>query len=122
MPLITLVQYLQQPRVRDPLPVDGKACREIVELVEQINQMILEGAYVSSGDDEGRGRFSFSPQELNKLSNSLNGIMNYTQILLDEGEHDQDEEVLELLLKVRESSEKMGSILQNKIGGKKKND
>ncbi|MCF6239138.1 MAG: hypothetical protein L3J79_10100 [Candidatus Marinimicrobia bacterium] len=122
MPLLALVRALQQPKLRDPLPVDSKACREIAELTEQINLMILEGAYRASSDNDGRGRFSFSPQELNKLSNFLNGIMNYTQLLIDEGGGNQDEEVLELLLKVRESSEKMGSIVQNKIGGKKRND
>jgi len=122
MPLLTLVQYLQQTNLRDPLPVDIKACKEIAELTEQINLMILEGVYVASGDDDRGGRLSFSPKELNKLSNSLNGIMNYTQLLIDEGEKSHDEEMLDLLLKVRESSEKMGSILQHKIGGKKKDE
>jgi len=122
MPLISLVQSLEQPNLRDPLPVDPKACREIAELTEQINQMILNAAYAAEGEEDGRGRFSFSPQELNRLSNALNGIMNYTQLLIDEGGKNLDEEIQELLFKVRESSEKMGSILQNKIGGKKKND
>lgn len=122
MPLITLDQYLQQTNLRDPLPVDTKACREIAELTEKINELILEGVYSASRSEDGRGRFSFSPQELNSLSNALNGIMNYTQLLIDENEKDQDEELLGLLLKIRDSSEKMGSIVQNKTGGKKKDD
>ncbi|MHB8811202.1 MAG: hypothetical protein ACYC9M_14500 [Desulfobulbaceae bacterium] len=122
MPLITLDQYLQQTNLSDPLPVDANACREIAELTEKINELILEGVYVASRSEDGRGRFSFSPQELNNLSNALNGIMNYTQLLLDESEKNQDEELLKLLLKIRDASEKMGSIVQNKTGGKKKDE
>ena len=122
MPLITLDQYLQQTNLHDPLPVDPKACREIAELTEKINELILEGVYSASRSEDGRGRFSFSPQELNNLSNALNGIMNYTQLLLDESEKNQDEALLKLLLKIRDASEKMGSIVQNKTGGKKKDE
>lgn len=122
MPLITLDQYLQQTNLSDPLPVDAHACREIAELTEKINELILEGVYAASRSEDGRGRFSFSPQELNSLSNALNGIMNYTQLLIDESEKDQDEELLKLLLKIRDASEKMGSIVQNKTGGKKKDE
>ena len=122
MPLITLDQYLQQTNLHDPLPVDPKACREIAELTEKINELILEGVYSASRSEDGRGRFSFSPQELNSLSNALNGIMNYTQLLLDESEKNQDEELLKLLFKIRDASEKMGSIVQNKTGGKKKDE
>ena len=122
MPLLALVRSLKQPLLRDPVPVDPKACREIVELTEQVNQLILEGGRSVAADGEGVGRFSFTPQELNRLTNALNGILNYTQLLLDEGQETYDEEVLDLLLKVRESTEKMGTIVQNKIGGMKKND
>ena len=122
MPLITLDQFLQQTNLHDPLPVDANACREIAELTERINELILEGVYAASRSEDGRGRFSFSPQELNNLSNALNGIMNYTQLLLDESEKNQDEELLKLLLKIRDASEKMGSIVQNKTGGKKKDE
>jgi hypothetical protein len=122
MPLINLGQSLHQTSLRDPLPVDANACREIAELTEKINELILEGAYAASRSEDGRGRFSFSPQELNSLNNSLNGIMNYAQVLIDECEKNQEEELLELLLKIRESSEKMGSIVQNKTGGKKRDE
>jgi len=119
MPLLSLAQFLQQTNLRDPLPVDLKACKEIAELTEQINVLILEGAYAVSKSDDIRGRFSLSPQEVNKMSNSLNSIINYTQLLIDESEKDQDEEMLELLLKVRESSEQMATILHNTFGGKR---
>lgn len=122
MPLISLGKSLQQTSLREPLPVDAKACREIAELTEKINELILEGAYAASRSEDGRGRFSFSPQELNSLSNSLNGIMNYTQLVIDECEKNQEEELLEILLKIRDSSEKMGSIVQNKTGGKKRDE
>lgn len=122
MPLLNLGLALQQPSLRDPVPVDAKACREIAELTEKINQLILEGVYAASRGDDGRGRFSFSPQELNSLSNALNGIINYTQLLIDECEKSQDEELLELVLKIRESSEKMGLMVQNKTGGKKRDE
>jgi hypothetical protein len=122
MPLISLGKSLQQTSLREPLPVDAKACREIAELTEKINELILEGAYAASRSEDGRGRFSFSPQELNSLSNSLNGIMNYTQLVIDECEKNQEEELLEILLKIRDSSEKMGSLVQNKTGGKKRDE
>lgn len=122
MPLISLGKSLQQTSLREPLPVDAKACREITELTEKINELILEGAYAASRSEDGRGRFSFSPQELNSLSNSLNGIMNYTQLVIDECEKNQEEELLEILLKIRDSSEKMGSLVQNKTGGKKRDE
>lgn len=122
VPLLKLAQQLQQTNFRDPLPVDQKSCKEVAELTEQINQMIIEGAYAASRSDSGDGRFSLSPQELNKLSNHLAGIINYTQLLLDELEQSGDEESLELLSKVRDNGEHMGDILQKKIGGKKDND
>lgn len=122
MPLINLGKSLQQTSLREPLPVDLQACREVAELTEKINELILEGVYAASRSEDGRGRFSFSPQELNSLSNSLNGIMNYTQLVIDECEKNQEEELLEILLKIRESSEKMGSLVQNKTGGKKKDE
>jgi hypothetical protein len=122
MPLLNLGLALQQPSLRDPVPVDAKACREIAELTEKINELILEGVYAASRGDDGRGRFSFSPRELNSLSNALNGIMNYTQLVIDECEKSQDEALLELLLKIRESCEKMGSMVQNKTGGKKRDE
>jgi hypothetical protein len=119
VPLIALAQHLQQPNVRDPLPIAPKSCQEIAELTEHINSMIIEGAYTASKSDESGGRFSLSPQELNKLSNHLTGIINYTQLLLDEGQQNGDEERMEMLLKVRENGERIGSILQKKTGGKK---
>lgn len=119
MPLLTLAQRLQQTNLRDPLPVDLKACIEIAELTEQINVLIMEGAYAVSQSEDMRGRFSLSPQEVNKMSNSLNGIINYTQLLIDECEKKEDEEMLALLMKVRESSEQMGTFLHNTFGGKK---
>lgn len=119
LPLLSLAQLLQQKNPRDPLPVDLKACREIAELTEQINLLILEGAYAVSKSEDMRGRFSLSPQEVNKMSNSLNGIINYTQLLIDECENNQDEEMLALLLKVRESSEQMSTFLHNTLGGKR---
>lgn len=121
MPLITLDQALQQTSLHEPLPVDVKACREIAELTEKINELII-GAYAASRGEEGHGRFSFSPPELNSLSNALNGIMNYTQVLIDENEKSQDEELLTLLLKIRDASEKMGTIVQNKTGGRTKDE
>jgi len=117
--LISLAQHLKQPNLRDPLPVDPKTCSEIAELTEHINLMIIEGAYAASRSDDGHGRFSLTPQELNKLSNHLTGIINYTQLLLDEGRQGDDKESMEMLNKVRENGERMGSILQKKIGGKK---
>ena len=122
VPLMTLAQQLQQAGLRDPLPVDQKSCKEIAELTEQINKMIIEGAYAASRSESGNGRFALSPQELNKLSNHLTGIINYTQLLLDELEQSGDEESLDLLGKVRDNGERMGDILQKKIGGKKDND
>lgn len=119
VPLIALAQHLQQPNVRDPLPIAPKSCQEIAELTQHINSMIIEGAYTASKSDESGGRFSLSPQELNKLSNHLTGIINYTQLLLDEGQQNGDEESLEMLLKVRENGERIGSIVQKKTGGKK---
>jgi hypothetical protein len=119
VPLIALAQHLQQPNVRDPLPIAPKSCQEIAELTEHINSMIIEGAYTASKSDESGGRFSLSPQELNKLSNHLTGIINYTQLHLDEGQQNGDEERMEMLLKVRENGERIGSILQKKTGGKK---
>ena len=93
------------------------------DLIENINKMIVEGAYAVSRSEEGQGRFSLTPQEMNKLSNHLTGIINYTQLLLDEeGLHNGDEESLEMLEKVRENGERMGDILQKKIGGKKNDD
>jgi hypothetical protein len=119
VPLISLAQHLQQPNLRDPIQVDSKSCREIAELTEHINLMIIEGAYAASRSDESSGRYSLSPQELNKINNHLTGIINYTQLLIDEGQQDGDEESLEMLAKVRENGERMGSILQKKTGGKK---
>lgn len=122
VPLMTLAQQLQQPNLRDPIPVDQKSCREIADLTEHINKMIIEGAYAASRNEDSSGRFSLSPQELNKLSNHITGIINYTQLLLDDGGVEGDEESLEILVKVRENGERMGDILQKKIGGKKDND
>ncbi len=122
VPLMALTRHLRQPYLRDPMPVDQKSCTEIAELTEHINQMIIEGAYAASRSDDAHGRFSLSPQELNKLSNHLTGIINYTQLLIDEGLQGGDEEILEMLLKVRENGERMGSIMQKKIGGKKDDD
>ncbi|MCL7489123.1 MAG: hypothetical protein M8357_13230 [Desulfobulbaceae bacterium] len=119
VPLMSLVHHLQQPDLREPLQVDPKSCREIADLTERINSMIIEGAYAASRSDEGHGRFSLTPQELNKLSNHLNGIINYTQLLIDEGGQSGDEECLDMLGKVRENGERMGNILQKKVGGKK---
>lgn len=122
VPLMTLAQQLQQTKLRDPLPVDPKSCREIAELTEHINKMIVEGAYVASRSDDSHGRFTLSPQELNKISNHITGIINYTQLLIDEGQLSGSVESLEILGKVRENGERMGDILQKKIGGKKNDD
>ena len=65
------------------------------------------------------------PQDLHLVYTEyfpLNGIINYTQLLIDEGIEKEDEESLELLTKIRESGEHMGTIIQNRIGGKKTNE
>jgi len=122
VPLISLVQYLEQPDHTNPLPVGARSCKEIAELTNQVNLMVAEGVFVASQSGVGKGGFTLSPKDLNKLSNSLNGIINYTQLLIDEGVENDDEEGLELLTKIRESGEHMGAIIQNRIGGKKTNE
>ena len=119
IPLISLVRYLEEPNPREPLTIDPKSCKEIAELTRQINLIIAEGSYVAAHGEEGRGGFTLSPKELNNLSNYLTGIINYTQLLIDQSEEVDDKESLELLTKVRETGEKMSSILHNKIGGNK---
>ncbi|GAB4337934.1 MAG: hypothetical protein Kow0089_09530 [Desulfobulbaceae bacterium] len=122
VPLLGLVQHLQQPIVRDPVPVDPKSCLEVAELADHINKMISEGAYGGSKGEEVAGGFYLSPPEMNRLSNRLTGIINYTQILLDDLQQSVDEEILEMLKNIRDSGERMGTILQKKRGGKKDND
>lgn len=119
VPLLSIAQYLENPDPENPLEVDPKSCREIVDLTRQVNLMIAEGAYVAAHGGEGKGVFTLSPKELNNLSNNLTGIINYTQLLIDQSEEHGDEESLELLNKVRETGERMSLILYNKIGGNK---
>ncbi len=116
MPLIALSQHLKKPNQVDPLSVDPRSCKEIKDLTQQINTMIAAGRKASSHYDQNSRRYFFAPRELNRLSNYLNGIINYTQLLIDEGEQDDDEESLEILRKVQQSGELMGSILQDKQG------
>ncbi|MDW7774101.1 MAG: hypothetical protein SCH71_14540 [Desulfobulbaceae bacterium] len=118
-PLISIVRYLENPDPGNPLEVDPGACREIADLTRQVNLMIAEGAYVAVHGGEGKGVFTLSPKELNNLSNNLTGIINYTQLLIDQSEEYEDSESLELLHKVRETGERMSLILYNKIGGMK---
>lgn len=122
VPMMALAQHLQQANLRDPLPVNQKSCLEIADLTENINRLIIESAYVASKSGNSYGQFSLSPQEMNKLSNHLTGIINYTQLLIDDGQLSGDDENSEMLEKVRENSELMGDILQKKIGGKKDDD
>jgi hypothetical protein len=119
IPLISLARYLEEPNLQEPLAVDPKSCREIAELTRQVNLMLAEGAYAAVHGGEGKGIFTLSPKELNNLSNYLTGIINYTQLLIDQSEEVDDEESLELLAKVRETGERMSLILHNKMGGNK---
>jgi len=121
IPLISIAQYLENPDPERPLEVDPKSCREIAELTRQVNLMIAEGEYVAVHGAEGKGIFTFSPKELNNLSNHLTGIINYTQLLIDQNEENNETEGLEFLNKIRETGERMSLILYNKIGGNKGN-
>jgi hypothetical protein len=119
IPLMSIARYLEDPDPANPLEVDPGSCREIADLTRQVNLMIAEGEYVAAHGAGGKGVFTLSPKELNNLSNNLTGIINYTQLLIDQGEEQGDEENLELLYKVRETGERMSLILYNKIGGSK---
>lgn len=119
VPLISIAQYLEDPDPERPLEVDSKACKEIAELTDQVNLMIAEGAYKAAHGGDGKSGFMLSPKELNNLSNNVTGIINYTQLLIDQSEEHGDVESLELLNRVRETGERMGSILYNKKGGNK---
>ena len=119
IPLISLARYLEDPNPQEPLAVDPKSCKEIAELTRQVNLMIAEGAYVAAHGGRGKGVFTLSPKELNNLSNYLTGIVNYTQLLIDQSMEVDDQESLELLAKVLETGERMSLIMHNKIGGNK---
>ena len=119
IPLITIAQYLENPDPDNLLEIDPKSCREVADLTRQVNLMIAEGAYVAVHGEGGKGVFTLSPKELNNLGNHLTGIINYTQLLIDQSEEQEDVESLELLNKVRETGERMSLILYNKIGGNK---
>ncbi|HDO29985.1 MAG TPA: hypothetical protein ENG79_02855 [Desulfobacteraceae bacterium] len=123
MPLILLSQHLQKPNQVEPLSIDPRSCKEIADLTDHVNTMIAAGRLASANYDQSSGRYFFAPRELNKLSNYLNGIINYTQLLIDEVEQNNvDDESLEILKKVQQSGELMGSILQNKQGGRQRDD
>ncbi len=119
IPLISIARYLEEPNPQEPLAVDPKSCKEIADLTRQVNLMIAEGAYVATHGGQGKGVFNLSPKELNNLSNYLTGIINYTQLLIDQSVEVDDQESLELLRKVLETGERMSLILHNKIGGNK---
>lgn len=122
LPLISLARYLENPDPENPVKEEGNSCREIVELTRQVNLMVAESAYVALHGGRNKGNFTFSPKELNSLSNNLTGIINYTQLLIDDFEEQGDDQGVELMGKVCESGEQMSLILHNKIGGGRKGD
>ncbi|WP_028583685.1 hypothetical protein [Desulfogranum mediterraneum] len=107
-PLIKLSSQLHSQKKLQPLPPDPRACREIRELTQQLNRVILageQGQVVANGP-------GFSPDKINNFSNQLNGIINYTQLLIDEERQGAAAaEKVPILEKILSSGEIMTSIL-----------
>ncbi len=110
-PLIRLSRRLHGTGQPESLPVDPKACREIGKLTTQVNHLLQNGRATSSEEENPM----FSPEKMNSFSNHLNGIINYTQLLIDEGQLGQsDKENKTILAKILSSGETMTSLLHEK--------
>ena len=110
-PLIRLTRQIQELDDLIPLESDKGACKEIKKLITELNRMVLLRNTITANDEKG----GLTPEHINTISNQLNGIINYTQLLIDEGQQDSaDAKNVTILEKILSSGEIMTAILQDK--------
>ncbi len=88
-------------------PVEG-SCREVRELTDQLNQLVV----AADREEVPRAKPVFMAHTINSVSNLLNGIINYSQLLLDEcRSQGADAEHTAMLEKILDHSDHISSLL-----------
>lgn len=110
-PMLELSKKLLHHKARISLQPAPGACKEIQELTNQINKVLLNGYKENSMDGSG----GFTPESMNIFSNQLNGIINYAQLLIDEKQQGvSGANNITILEKIISSGEIITSVLQEK--------
>ena len=107
--LIISEQIRENESGRTLVPVAG-ACREIHELTSQMNQLVLN----VDNQEPPKPRPVFMAHTVNSISNLLNGIINYSQILLDECRGRGEDPVhTDMLAKILTHSDQISRLLHD---------
>ncbi len=110
LPLMDLSRQVYETDRDLELVIAPEACQELKDLTERLN-FLLSG---KSGDPVEEN--IFSPHEVNVLSNQLNAIINYTQLLLDnDTQRENHPEEVKILRSIMMSGEQISLILQEKL-------
>ncbi len=110
LPLMDLSKQVHETGRDRELAIAPGACQELKDLTGRLNFLLNS----SEPGHPGEGNI-FSPHEVNVLSNQLNAIINYTQLLLDNDTHRENHpEEVKILRSIMMSGEQIGLILQEK--------
>lgn len=109
LPLMDLSRQVHETDRERELVIAPEACQELKDLTERLNFLLSgEPGYAVEGN-------VFSPHEVNVLSNQLNAIINYTQLLLDnDTQRENHPEEVKILRSIMMSGEQISLILQEK--------
>lgn len=120
-PLIDLAAQAEQA-LRDGTPLelkeDKKSSVEVRALITSFNQLLQNPKEASSGDLTYNRREAEFSAIVNEVTNRLNGIINYSQLLADYCEAEEvGDEQKQILSKIIENGEKSAVILQKGLHG-----
>jgi signal transduction histidine kinase len=85
----------------DGLVLDQPVAKEVADLAKAIEQLALRSEGRIGRESNGRDVQTLLAETVNETTNSLNGIINYAQLLYDSADQQQlTDEQLEMLQKI----------------------
>ncbi len=101
------------------LEADRNSSAEVNALLSSFNQLLQEPAGTNQASLVQDGREAEFASIINEVTNRLNGIINYSQVLADYCEAEQaGDEQKKILYKIIENGEKSAAILQKGLHGR----
>jgi len=114
-PLLALSAQIEAEENKDNirLACSSEAGREIVGLVDSVNQMLADRRSAVSPETAGSPEHEVLSQTINETTNGLNAVINYAELLLGSDSEALNEEQRQMLRRIVESGSKVGEQWQS---------
>ena len=117
LPLFSLSKQIDQPEImKTGLQNDSSSCKELSDFTYSVNQLLHQSSENSLSGEDKQQLDEVLSTTLNQSTNLANGIINYTQLLIDSyrevGIGSEERKILESII---EAAEQIANLNKNKV-------